>query len=96
MAKLRIKVAAATWTDISAEVSALGNAVIVRASGTDFKFGRKATAPTDGVVLTQNQGTMVLVKAGDTLKPWVFSTAGGYLEVDKIAATVILDGTGTV
>lgn len=96
MAKIRVKLAPNTWTDLSTYFTAVGNAAIVRADGTDFSFGRKAIAPTSGVALTQGQGVMVLVKAGDTLKPWALSVAGGYLEIDKIAAMVITDGTGTV
>lgn len=92
----RVKLAAATWTNLTSTLALTGNHVIVRASGTDFKIGRKATAPTNGPVLTQHVGTEVIVKTGDTLVLWAYSTAGGYLEVQGIGGeTVVIDGTGT-
>lgn len=56
----------------------------------------RATAPTDGVALVANEGVEVVIKQGDTLKLWAFSTAGGKIAVDAAGGKrVILDGTGT-
>lgn len=97
MAKYELTLAAATWTDLTATVvAAVGEHLVVSTKQSDFKIGRKATAPTDGIALVANEGVEVIIKRGDTLKLWAFSTAGGKIYAESAGATkVVLDGTGT-
>lgn len=97
MAKYALFVAANTWTDVSATaVAAVGKHLVVRTELSDAKIGRKATAPTNGIALVAGEAVEVLIKQGDTLNLWVFSTAGGKFEFESAGATkVVIDGTGT-
>jgi hypothetical protein len=91
-----VTLAANTWTNISAAVAEVGNHLYVLTDLTDAKIGRKATAPTDGPALVAGQATEVIIKQGDTLVLWAFSTAGGKIKLLKAGANrVVIDGTGT-
>lgn len=93
-----VTLAANTWTDLTSVVAALGASnLMVLTDKTDAKIGRKATAPTDGPALVKGVATQVIIKRGDTLKLWAFSTTGGKIKLFKSGpADVVIDGTGTV
>lgn len=97
MAKFEKVLAAATWTNLTSDlVAAVGNHLVLRTDLTDVKIGRKATAPTDGVALTAGEAVEVIIKQGDTLVLWAFSTAGGKIYAESAGAKkVVIDGTGT-
>lgn len=88
--------AAATWTDLSTEMATVGGIVNVIVDAADCKIGLKATAPTDGIVMTINEAVEVQNKVGSTLKLWAYSTAGAKVTLMSAGAKrVVVDGTGT-
>lgn len=91
----RIRIAADTWTNVAATVAEVGGHVVLTADA-DIQIGRKATAPTAGVAVAEGVGAEVIVKAGDTLVPWVYSASAFVLQIEQAGGKlVILDGTGT-
>jgi hypothetical protein len=94
MAEKRIKLVAATWTDLAAELvnTAMGNHLIVRAQGTDFDIAVKAsTAPgVAGTPMPVGAAVEVIIGANAAAKVWVRSTAGGYLEIDDIGGKTVI------
>lgn len=92
----KVLLAANTWTDISSYTDALSDHVIVTTDLTDVKLGRKATAPSNGVALTAGEACEQIIKFGDVLVLWAFSTAGGFIRLESTGPSiVVLDGTGT-
>jgi hypothetical protein len=92
-----VLLAANTWTNISAAVAEVGNHLYILTDKTDVKIGRKATAPTDGPAVTAGEATEVIIKQGDTLVLWAFSTTGGKIKLYSAGGKrVVFDGTGTV
>ncbi len=93
---MRVKLAAATWTNLTSTLALVGQHVVVTADSADCSIGRKATAPTAGILLTEKEGVEVIVKQGDTLLLWAYSTLGCVLTVEQAGGKrVVLDGTGT-
>lgn len=96
MPNVRIKLAAATWTDLTTAIAPLGNSVVVLTTASDVQLGRKATAPTAGVAMVANDSAEVIITQGSALKLWAYSTAGTILTVEQAGPKkVIIDGTGT-
>lgn len=95
MAKVEISIPATTWTNISAAVASVGPHVNVY-SDNAIQLGRKATAPTAGVAVPAKEAIEVLVKTGDTLVPWVYSTVATKVYIDQAGGSRLsIDGTGT-
>ena len=92
-----VTLAANTWTNLTTTVAEVGNHLYVLTDLADVKIGRKATAPTDGPAVAAGKATEVIIKQGDTLVLWAFSTAGGKIKLLRAGAErVVIDGTGTV
>lgn len=91
----RVKIAAATWTDVSSVTAEVGAQVVFTADA-DMQVGRKALAPTAGVAVPEGKAVAVDVKTGDTLVPWVYMETGGILNIESAGSKyLVLDGTGT-
>lgn len=90
MAKYRLRLAAATWTDLAASITALAGVrqYIVRSNLTDLTVGAKATAPTSGVSVGAGKAVQVLLDG--TRKGWARSTAGGVIEIDSVGPDIII------
>lgn len=96
MATKELVLAANTWTNLTSFLADVGNHIVISTDKNDVKIGRKATAPTDGIALVAGEGVEVIIKQGDTLALWAFSTTGGKIAVDRAGAKrVVIDGTGT-
>lgn len=92
MAAYRVKLAAATWTDLTT-LSGIRNGVL-RTDGSDVTFGVATSAPTTGTALAAGSAVAFLAP-GDTAELWVRSTAGAIVEIDKIGPNVYSSAINT-
>lgn len=91
-----VTLVANTWTDLSAYTTANGEHLSVLTELADVKTGRKATAPSNGILLSAGVAQEQIIKAGDVLKLWAHSVAGGNIMLIPTGGfTVVTDGTGT-
>lgn len=90
MAKYRLKLAAATWTDLAAALTGLSGVsqYIVRSNLSDLSVAAKATAPTSGTAVAAGKSAQVFLDG--TRKGWAYSTAGGVIEIDDSGAPVVI------
>lgn len=79
MPATRITLAANTWTDVTSTVALVGDEFTIITPLTDVKVALSVGAPSDGEALVKDvaYGVSLNSDAADTLKVWVFSTAGG-------------------
>jgi len=94
---MEVMLVANTWTNLTSILALTGGHVFITTRRSDVKLGRKATAPTDGPLLTALGAAEVIVKTGDPLVLWAFSTAGGKIRIAEAGGLgpILIDGTGT-
>ncbi len=77
--RIRLTLAADTWTDVSTTVALVGDELSVITPLSDAKLALSVAEPSDGEDLTADAayGVSLNSDALDTLALWVYSTAGG-------------------
>ena len=92
MPESRILLAPNTWTDLATVVATWGGHLILTPRTSDFQIAVKAaTAPTvAGQTVPKDEAVEVILSPNAGVKVWVRSTAGGYLDIDDMAAKTVI------
>ena len=79
MTAIRLTLDAATWTDITTSVASVGDEFTIITPLSDVSVALSVAEPSSGEALTEGvaYGVSLNSDASDTLKVWIFSTAGG-------------------
>lgn len=77
--RIRLTLAADTWTDVSDTVALVGDELSVITPLSDVKLALSIAEPSDGEAMTADEayGVSLNSDVNDTLALWVYSTAGG-------------------
>lgn len=90
----KVTVAAATWTALDDAVAAAGNHGLVSVDSDDAQVALKATAPTAGTAMTEDEAVEYVIGEGSTAKLYVYSTAGAVFTVHSAGAPTVIVSEG--
>lgn len=98
MSAIRLTLAAATWTDVSATVAIVGDEFTMITPLSDVSVALSVAEPSSGESLTADEayGVSLNSDVADALKVWVHSTAGGNIRFYNNGNTKTLKPVVTV
>ncbi len=99
MAKVKVVLAAATYTSLETQADALGDGVFkVTSDLADLDVGLVTAGETPSVLPAIDQAAQaveVYKTHGSTLELWAHSVIGGEIQIENMGNPVVVDVTGT-